>query len=329
MTPQISIILPAYNAEQYLSVAIESILRQTFYDFEFIIINDGSSDNTENIILSYKDPRIRFIKNEQNLKLIKTLNKGIDLARGKYIARMDADDIALPTMLEECFKFFENHPEYSIVAPSVYNMDNEGKTYKKGAECYSPDILPYILLFENVVTHPGIMLKADVLKKYKYEDSGLVEHFEDHDCWNRILADYNKIYVLPQRLLLYRINKSGINSLHYSDRNSNFRERQKYWIKEYTSINFNVSLIDQIKRHASWKNISTIDKELNLIYHIIPGEDTKKKFIRWKTQYLAKRIQHSILCYSTFIIYCIIRPKMRIGELVSACIKNKYIHRIK
>ena len=119
MNPTISIILPAYNAEKYLAPAIESILQQSFKDFEFIILNDGSTDNTEKIILSYTDSRIKYIKNEKNLKLIKTLNKGIELAKGKYIARMDADDIALPTMLEECYTFFETHPEYSIVAPSV------------------------------------------------------------------------------------------------------------------------------------------------------------------------------------------------------------------
>ena len=106
----ISIILPAYNAEKYLKEAIDSILAQTYTNFELIVINDGSTDKTEEIILSYQDSRIRYIKNEKNLKLIRTLNKGIGLAKGKYIARMDADDISLPHRLKEEVEFMEAHP---------------------------------------------------------------------------------------------------------------------------------------------------------------------------------------------------------------------------
>lgn len=92
----VSVVLPAYNAELYLKEAIDSVLSQTFTDFELIILNDGSIDRTEEIILSYNDSRIVYVKNEKNLGLIGTLNKGINLAKGKYIARMDADDICLP-----------------------------------------------------------------------------------------------------------------------------------------------------------------------------------------------------------------------------------------
>src|SRR5450432_2078787 len=95
--PEISVILPAYNTEAYLGKAIQSLLDQSFRDFELLIINDGSTDKTEDIIRSFSDPRIVYIKNEQNYGLIDTLNKGIDISRGKYIARMDGDDICLAT----------------------------------------------------------------------------------------------------------------------------------------------------------------------------------------------------------------------------------------
>ena len=94
--PKISVILPAYNAENYISQAIDSILAQTYGDFEFIILNDCSTDGTERIILSFDDPRIRYVRNEQNLGVAATLNRGLELAAGEYIARMDADDISLP-----------------------------------------------------------------------------------------------------------------------------------------------------------------------------------------------------------------------------------------
>ena len=329
MNPQISIILPAYNAEKYLSLAIESILQQSFKDFEFIILNDGSTDNTEKIILSYTDSRIRYIKNEKNLKLIKTLNKGIELAKGKYIARMDADDIALPTMLEECYTFFETHPEYSIVAPSVYNMDNDGRTYKKGNNRYSSEVLPYILLFENVVTHPGIMLKADILKKYKYEDTGLVTHFEDHDCWNRILSDEHKIYVLPQHLLFYRINNEGINSKYGNNRSKPFRTRQNLWILNKTSIKFNVSLIDYFIKQSSWLNISNLNKELNLIIPLISSNKARKEFIIWKTSYLASRITPSLIYILIFVLYCFTHKKLSLRTIITEQNRKSQIYKIR
>lgn len=112
----VSVILPAYNAERFLKESIDSILAQTYRNFELIVLNDGSTDRTEEIVLSYSDPRIRYVKNEQNLKLIKTLNKGIDLAKGEYIARMDADDVSLPTRFEEEVYKFEEDPTLGIVS---------------------------------------------------------------------------------------------------------------------------------------------------------------------------------------------------------------------
>ena len=99
--PAISVVMPLYNGEKYLKEAINSILEQTYSDFELLLIDDASSDRTEEIIRSYKDDRIVYIKNEQNLGLIKTLNKGLDLAKGEFIARMDQDDISAPTRFDE------------------------------------------------------------------------------------------------------------------------------------------------------------------------------------------------------------------------------------
>ena len=116
--------MPAYNAERYIAKSIQSILNQSFCDFELIIINDGSTDDTENIILSFDDPRIVYVKNERNLKIIKTLNKGLDLAKGKYISRMDSDDIALPELFEKEIKIFENRKDIGIVNILTYHVKN-------------------------------------------------------------------------------------------------------------------------------------------------------------------------------------------------------------
>ena len=113
--PVISVIMPVYNTkEKFLREAVESILNQTFTDFEFIIINDGSDSITEDIILSYKDLRIKYLKNEQNLGIVQSLNKAVKTAKGKYIARMDADDISMPHRLEKQYEFMENHPQCGV-----------------------------------------------------------------------------------------------------------------------------------------------------------------------------------------------------------------------
>ncbi|MFT5919102.1 MAG: glycosyltransferase involved in cell wall biosynthesis, partial [Granulosicoccus sp.] len=136
--PLVTVLLPVYNAEKFLEQAIRSVLDQTFTEFEFLIINDGSTDRSEEIIVSFNDSRIRYIKNETNLKLIKTLNKGIEFASGKYIARMDADDISLPTRFEQQVALLEKQPEIGVCgtnciifttkgeeSPSQYASDND------------------------------------------------------------------------------------------------------------------------------------------------------------------------------------------------------------
>ena len=121
-SPTISIVMPVYNCENYLHEAIKSILEQTYTDFEFIIINDGSEDNSEDIILSYADPRIIYIKNDKNMKIVKTLNKGISLSRGKYIARMDADDICYRDRLEKQLSFMEKHKDIDLCGSYAQNF---------------------------------------------------------------------------------------------------------------------------------------------------------------------------------------------------------------
>ena len=115
--PLVSVLIPCYNCEKYVEEAVMSIIEQSYSNLEILVIDDGSTDNTGSILqeLAQKDSRIRYIKNETNLKLIRTLNKGIDLCRGKYIARMDADDISLPTRIVKQVNFLEKHPDIGIV----------------------------------------------------------------------------------------------------------------------------------------------------------------------------------------------------------------------
>lgn len=205
----ITILLPVYNGEKYLREAIESILNQTFIDFEFLIINDGSTDTSEEIILSFDDSRIRYIKNEQNLKLIATLNKGLEIANGKYIARMDADDISLPNRLEKQLQFMEENPEVGICGTYLRNI---GKASNEVRFETIDEEIRYRLLFSTYLRHPTVMMRKSTIDDHQllYEKEYI--HVEDHQLWLRF-AQVSKLAILPAILLNYRVHDSNISKV--------------------------------------------------------------------------------------------------------------------
>lgn len=165
--PLVSVLMPAYNAEKYITEAIESILNQTYKNFEFIIIDDCSTDKTWKIIQKYqkKDQRIIIFRNKENLNLGKTLNLGINNAKGKYIARMDADDISLPYRLEMQVKFLEDNPRVGIVGSNLIIIDKNN--YPIATRRYplkDKDIRNKIFLY-NPFAHPVIMYRKNVVQK--------------------------------------------------------------------------------------------------------------------------------------------------------------------
>jgi glycosyltransferase involved in cell wall biosynthesis len=212
-SPLISVIMPVYNGERFLREAINSILCQTLRDFEFIIINDGSTDKTEEIIFSYKDPRIVYVKNECNLKVIKSLNIGIDLAKGKYIARMDADDISLPERFETQMQYLNEHPEIQACSPLLVKLSSDGKKIRKSWLLYATEkysCLFYSLLVVPII-HAGSVIKTDVMKKYKYSDIQEAMHVEAYDLWIRMLHDGVEMRAIPRYLYEYRDNENSIS----------------------------------------------------------------------------------------------------------------------
>lgn len=212
--------MPAYNAGKYLKVAIDSILNQTFKDFELIIINDGSSDNTEDIILSYNDSRIVYIKNERNLKLMKTLNKGIDKAKGEFISRMDSDDQAHPSLFEKELQEFEKHPDAGIVNILTNHMSEDGLRIRPNRQYFkiSPDVCSVVCIYANMISHPGVMVRGNLMRKYHYSEDEKYLHFEDFELWCRMFKNGIKCYTLPERLLNYRMTSTSINSLYAKER---------------------------------------------------------------------------------------------------------------
>lgn len=224
--PKISVIMPVYNGEKYLREAIDSILAQTYTDFEFIIIDDGSADTSQQIVRSYTDPRIRFYQNEHNMGVAATLNRGLDLAAGEYIARMDADDISLPTRFEFQVDFLDKHLHTAVVGCEVYFFDENGFIRNGG---YSSNFrqMKVDLFFFCGLAHPSVMMRKSMVRRvggYDLSFNGL----EDYELWSRISDSY-EITAIPHVLFKYRIHGSQVTknpSPDYLRRMHCLKERQ-------------------------------------------------------------------------------------------------------
>lgn len=200
--------MPAYNAEQYICEAIESILNQTYKDFEFIIINDGSTDGTREIIKSYNDPRIVYLENKKNSGIVVTLNRGLDFATGEYIARMDADDIAIDNRLEKQVTYMEQNKNVGLLGTGIRVFGDE---IESSDRVFTIDTkqLKAELLFSSCIAHPTVMIRRSVLEKNKLRYNSEFTGAEDFCLWWEI-SKVCDISTLPDILLKYRIHASQI-----------------------------------------------------------------------------------------------------------------------
>ena len=208
-SPLISVIMPVYNAEKFLKPAIESILNQTFSDFELIIIDDNSNDKTADIIKSYNDNRIKHIVNPNRIGFTNSLNQGLKIAQGDYIARMDADDISDPERFSKEIEFLENNPDIGVCGSWMKIIDENGKIINKIQLPVGSNVIAWRLYFNNCVAHPSVILRRKVIDRVNYYNSDFVVA-EDYDLWNRIIK-ISKIENIPEYLLKYRIHGKNIS----------------------------------------------------------------------------------------------------------------------
>ena len=178
--------MSVYNGAKYLREAVESILNQTFSDFEFIIINDGSTDDTEKIIAEFGDKRIVRLKNEKNIGLVKSLNLGLKIARGEFIARMDADDISNPERFEKQIKYFERHPETGVLGTNINHIDSRENFIAVLEQPATHYPIFWKMLFDCAIIHPTVMMKRDVVMETGGYDPRFI-HTEDTELWSRLI----------------------------------------------------------------------------------------------------------------------------------------------
>lgn len=235
--PTVSVIMSVHNGQKYLRKSIQSILNQTFRDFEFFIIDDKSMDSSAEIIQSFKDERIVCVTNAENLKLAASLNKGLNMAKGKYVARMDDDDIALPVRLEKQVDFLEMHPNVGLLGTYAELFGS-----KKGVRKHSSinNELKVRTFFSCQFCHPSVMLRRSILHQNNLSYDTSFKTAQDFELWSRLLQ-YTDFGTLPEILLRYRVHDKQIS---HSSRSNQVENTKKIYLGMLNRLNIGDSFID-------------------------------------------------------------------------------------
>jgi len=292
-TPKISVVMSVYNGEKYIEEAIQSILRQTYQDFEFIIVNDCSTDKTVEIINSFKDTRIKIIENLENIGLTKSLNKGIKCTKGEYIARMDADDISLPHRFETQVGFLEKNKDYALIGSSFYQVNEEGKTVFWTRVLTEDSEIRRGLKNQNWFGHGSVLIRKSAF----IECEGYNEEFEcaqDYDLWLRISEKF-KIANIEEPLYCWRFATDNITIT---------KKKKQIYYKELaiTMAEIRNTLVSVIiptynRPEMLAEALASVFSQTHKIYEIIvvndAGEDVKEVISAFNANNVITYICHS------------------------------------
>jgi len=240
--------MPVYNCELYIKEAIDSILNQTFDDFEFLIIDDASTDETVTIIKTYSDSRIQLIEKEKNSGYTNSLNYGLSIAKGEYIARMDGDDISLPERFKKQVDFLEINPDIVVCGTLISII---GQNYLRPRPEYHDEI-KVNLLFGNCIAHPSVMFRSSIFQSFNLSYDISREPAEDFALWVK-LSNYGGLHNLQECLLQYRVHENQV---------SNSRSTKQRRIADEIRIDFLKTLNIEL---------SELDKEL--LIKVFENED--------------------------------------------------------
>lgn len=248
--PIVSVIMSAYNAEKTIKNSVQSILEQTFSDFEIIIVNDGSTDNTHSILteLSEVDRRLLLIQNNKNIGLTPSLNKALLMAQGNFVARLDADDYMYPSRLEQQVKFMTHNPTCDVLGTSIRLFDDKAETSNKiqKVPCNTEQIIWHLLTSRASLFHPSVMIKTTLLKAHRYDEAYKVS--QDFDLWHRLIGVTN-FANLPEPLTAYYSGTNRISKKHILSQTENTLDILARSIFDLTEIKFSKP---QIKNYISF-----------------------------------------------------------------------------
>lgn len=289
--------MATYNESIYeLNESISSILNQSYSDFEFIIVLDNPANNEIKYFLESevaKDSRLHIIVNEENIGLARSLNRAISLSEGKYIARMDADDISLPDRFKKQVNFLDNNKEYSIVATDRVDIDENGVELNTNhIVINNTKIMKKIFRYSNIITHPSVMFRRELildLNGYQHFDAA-----QDYDLWLRALNRNYKIYILPDILIKYRIREKSISNSNVARQHTCMMYARYLNNKDCLSYSYE-GYISFLKKIKLYKN-EDIDR-YNFAYNMIFNTDYKKRYLKLVHMLKAFFMNYNIVKY--------------------------------
>lgn len=241
--PLVTVLIPAYNAEEYIEQSVRAVMAQSYGHLEILVINDGSQDRTGAILdhLAQTDARLRVVHNSENLQLIATLNKGLDLARGEYIARTDADDIAHPHWIEKLLNFLRQHPHIGAAGAGIriFSKDPQTDGYDVVYPQHHHDIIRE-MIYRNPFAHPTMMMRAELLRRHGLRYDAGYAHAEDYKLWLEI-SKISQMANLPDILLAYRIHTNNTSILNKAAQLAATRKISQEAIANFLHIHHNIA----------------------------------------------------------------------------------------
>ncbi len=266
MLPKISVIMPVLNGEKYLNQAIESILNQTFTDFELIVVDDGSTDQTPEILRSYAelDERVRILTNPENKGISYSRNRGVEYSRGEYIANMDADDWCFPERFEKQVDYLVHHPEIAVLGTSCYKVDENGVLQRIITYPTSSGMIRWSMIFSCPFCNPCVMIRKKIFDDPSIRYEECVPPAEDYMFWSLVVQNY-KMANLKDALTYYRWHKTNISITQNSAQWMYSLEITRKQIRIYTGIEPVMNLIEGIRKPERVQNFSDA-KDILKIY---------------------------------------------------------------
>ena len=213
--PTVSVLMAVHDGERHVRAAVESILAQTFADFELVVVDDGSRDSSRAILDSFGDARIRVVANEENIGLTRSLNRGLSECRGRYVARQDADDVSYPERLALQVAFVERRPGVGLVASSYRRIDDDDRESGERHVPLEATAIRWRLLFLNAFTHSSVVVRQEVLRELGGYDE-TIHYPQDYDLWSRI-AERHEVAALPELLVGYRRSAESMTTAREAD----------------------------------------------------------------------------------------------------------------
>ena len=212
MSPRrVSVIMSVYNGQKHLREAVESILGQTFTDFEFIVVDDGSTDSTWKILTSYHDQRIALVRSQENLGLSKSLNRGLKIARGEYIARQDADDVSFPARLTTQLEYLCSHSHVGLLGTAYHVIDTKGRRIATHRQPLTDTEIRWQMLFHNAFCHTSVMFRRELIDTGEPPYSEGLRYSQDYDLWARLLRR-TPAANLPAPLVAFRAHQASASA---------------------------------------------------------------------------------------------------------------------